>query len=104
MDRKKRFAIKVAKKTWASELPIVVVHIPWDQFQAPGGPAAYALLIEGTGSIAVVVSKPAGGTWSSSTKIEKAWATISEATPLDSLEWHTMPIESDHYPWELFQR
>ena len=100
----KKFAVTVAKQAWTSELPITVVHIPWDQFVAKGGPDAYALLIERSGANAVIVSKSPDGKWSSSTKVEKAWAAISETNPLASLEWHTMPVEADHYPWELFGR
>jgi len=100
----KRFAVTVAKKAWTSELPITVVHIPWDQFGAKGGPEAYAALIERSGGDAVIVSKSPEGKWSSYTKLENAWKAVCEATPLDSLEWHTMPIESDYYPWEMFGR
>jgi hypothetical protein len=102
MNPKKKYALKVAKQAWISELPIIVAHIPWDQFEAAGGPEAYASVIEGLGSIAVIVSKPQDGRWTSFTKIGKEWKAICEATPLDSLEWQTMPVEADHYPWELF--
>jgi hypothetical protein len=102
MTPKKKYALKVARKAWSSELPIVVAHIPWDQFEATGGPGAYATLIEPLGSIAVIVSKSPDGKWASSTKIKKEWEAICEETPLDSLEWQTMAIEADHYPWELF--
>jgi len=100
----KKFAVTVARQAWTSEPPITVVHIPWDQFAAKGGPEAYALLIERSGANAVIVSKSSDGKWSSFTKAEKAWAAISETYPLESLEWHTMPIEAEHYPWELFGR
>lgn len=103
MTLRKRFALTVAKKAWTSELPIIVAHIPWDQFEAKGGPAAYARLIVQTGAAAVIVSRSPGGKWASETKLEKEWAAICEATPLDKLEWHTMPIEADAYPWEMFE-
>ena len=102
MNPKKRYALTIAKQAWTSEHSIIVAHIPWDQFEAHGGPDAYASLIERSGAIAVIVSKSPDGRWSSSTKIEKEWKEICEATPLNTLEWHTMPVEADHYPWELF--
>jgi hypothetical protein len=104
MNPKKKFAITVAKQAWAAEPAITVVHIPWDQYEAAGGPGAYTSLIERSGAAAVIVSKAPDGKWVSTTKMGKAWAAICEATPLDSLEWHTMAVESDHYPWERFGR
>lgn len=101
---KKTFAVTVARKSWTSDLPITVVHIPWDQFGAKGGPEAYASLIERSGANAVIVSKSPEGKWSSHTKLENAWKAICEASPPDSLEWQTMPIEADNYPWEMFGR
>ncbi len=103
MALKKRFALTVAKPCWTSATPIVVAHIPWDQFQAEGGPSAYVLLIERTGANAVIVSKPPGGRWESITPIRAEWEAICKVTPLETLEWQTMPIESDLYPWELFK-
>ena len=100
----KKFAVTVAKQAWTSELPITVVHIPWDQFEAKGGPGAYASLVERTGTHAVIVSKSPDGKWSSFARLDDARKAVCEATPLDSLEWHTMPIEADHYPWEMFGR
>ncbi len=102
MKPRKIYALTVAKKAWVAEIPIIVVQIPWDQFSAAGGPEAYTCLVEQPGVHAVIVSRPPGGQWVSSTKIEKEWRAICEATPLDSLEWHTMAVEADHYPWELF--
>ena len=102
MAERKRFAITVAKKVWAAIPQVIVVHIPWDQFAAPGGPEAYMLLVERTGASAVIASKGPDGAWVSRTKLEAVWKAIRKATPLDSMEWHTMAIESDQYPWELF--
>jgi hypothetical protein len=104
MAPKKRYALKVAKKKWDSSVPVIVAHIPWDQFEAIGGPGAYALEIERMGSSAVVVSKSPDGKWASFTKIEKVWAEICAVTPLDSLEWQTMPVDAENYPWEIFAR
>ena len=104
MTLKKRYALTVAHKAWESKLPIIVAHIPWDQFEAAGGPAAYESLLERTGDVAVIVSKAPDGSWLSTTKAEEEWAVILEATPLDSFAWHTMPIEAEFYPWELFGR
>ena len=101
---KKLFAITVAKKTWTSAVPYLVVSIPWDQFCAKGGPEAYAKLVEAMEARAVIVSKSPKGKWATSTKWEKEWEFMAGADPLESLEWHTMPVESDHYPWELFTR
>jgi len=100
----KKFAVTVARKSWTSELPITVVHIPWDQFGAKGGPEAYATLIERSGANAVIVSKSPEGKWSSHTKLENAWKAICESSPPDALEWDTMPIEAEYYPWEMFGR
>src|ERR1019366_9208293 len=102
MNPKKRYALTVAKQAWESEHTIIVAHIPWDQFEAPGGPDAYASLLERSGAVAVIVSKSPDGKLSSSTKMEKEWKRLCEGTPLNSLEWHTMAVEADHYPWELF--
>lgn len=104
MIPKKKYAITVAKKAWTSERHLIVAHIPWDQFETAGGPEAYCHLIEEWGATPVVVSRSTGGKWSSFTKIGGEWAAICEATPLESLEWHTMPVEAEHYPWELFAR
>jgi hypothetical protein len=104
MTPKKLYALTVAKRSWTSERNLVVAHIPWDQFETAGGPEAYALIIEQWGATPVVVSRSAEGRWSSSTKIGREWAAICRATPLESLEWHTMSVEADHYPWELFGR
>jgi hypothetical protein len=104
MTPKKKYALTVAKQAWPSAPRIIVTHIPWDQFQATGGPEAYAILIEQLGATAVVVSKSPDGKWSSYTKMEKEWEAICKATPLETLEWHTMAVEADHYPWELFGR
>lgn len=102
MHEPKRFAITVARRAWPSVPSVIVVHIPWDQYGAPGGPAAYARIIEKTGAAAVVASKGPDGRWESTTNIGDVWKGIREATPLASMEWHTMAIESDHYPWERF--
>jgi len=102
MAERKRFAITVARKAWGSTPQVIVVHIPWDQFVAPGGPEAYALLVERGGDSAVIASRGADGKWASTTKHEAVWRGIRETTPLDSMEWHTMAVESDRYPWELF--
>jgi hypothetical protein len=102
MAERKRFAITVAKKVWAAIPQVIVVHIPWDQFAAPGGPEAYMLLVERTGASAVIASRRSDGTWASTTKLESVWKAIREVTPLETMEWHTMAVESDRYPWELF--
>ena len=104
MSLKKRFALTVAKQTWTSERPIIVAHIPWDQFEATGGPGSYARIIEREGADAVIVSRSPYGKWASETKIGKAWAAICQSTPIDSLKWDTMAVEADCYPWEQFQR
>ncbi len=104
MQPSKRFALTVARPPRESGPPILVVHIPRDQYEAAGGPAAYIELVERTGVEAVIVSKLPDGSWATTTKIGSAWKAVCDAHPMDSLQWDTMPIEADAYPWEMFRR
>lgn len=101
---KKQFALTVAKVARGSLRPILVVQIPWDQFGAPGGPEAYARIIEEKDAIAVIVAKSPLGEWASSTKFRDDWEVVNGKNPLDALEWHTMAAVADEYPWESFGR
>jgi hypothetical protein len=102
MKEKKRYGLPAARIEGASPVPIIAVLIPWDQFQAVGGPDAYASLIAKADAIAVIVSRSPDGKWASATSIERVWSKICEATPIESLQWHMMTVESDLYPWEMF--
>jgi len=101
MKEKKRFALTVARIEWPSPRQIMAVHVPWDQFCAGGVPDEYAALIAKADALAVVVSRAPDGKWASATSIEKVWAAICESTPIEAHRWHTMAVESDHYPWEI---
>ncbi len=98
MTERKRFAITVARVEM--DAAVTVVHIPWDQYVTPATREAYAILIEGSGANAVVVSKSPEGRWASSTRHKEPWRSICRATPMESMAWRTMAVESDWYPWE----
>jgi hypothetical protein len=101
VNETKRFSLVVAEIEWPSPKQIMAVQVPWDQFRTPGVPDEYATLVSRAGAIAVVVSKSPDGKWASATAIDDVWRKICESNPVESHRWHTMMVESDHYPWEL---
>ncbi len=101
MKLTKQFSLVVAKIDWPSPQQIVAVQVPWDQFCVAGVPAEYAALIAKAGGVAVIVSRAPDGEWESATAIESDWNAICRTTPVESHQWNTMRVESDHYPWEL---
>ena len=102
----KQYELRVARTSLPGAPPIIVVQIPWADFQHPLGCDEYERQIAKAKHAAMIVSLSPQGNWHcGKTLWAHLWPQILANTPAEELGWHTMQVMGDEAPpWEKIQR
>ena len=98
---KKTYEIPVARMVAPGGFEMLVVLLPWEEFDHPLVRTAHRRAYDKPDMPAVLLSKSPDGAYHYDTQIEKNWKKLREATEIEQFRWHMMKVECDFYPREL---